>query len=166
MDTRLNARLNELYIATQQDTNVQGKRVLAVDDDVATLRLLLLVLNPMGITVIPCQSVSQAMLVITENPPDLLISDIRMPRQSGHDLIRWVRSRPVSKGGMIPAIALSADVTIENIQKSMDTGFQQFLCKPFRFHHLIREVDRLLDQSSSQVRLSHNCALQLSHEVH
>lgn len=161
----MDLRLQDLYVATQHDGDFHGKQVLVVDNDVATLRLLILVLNPMGITVIPSQSVSGAMAIIANHPPDLLISDIRMPEQSGHVLLEWVRSRPPQQGGTIPAIALSADVTVDNIRKSMDAGFQQFLCKPFRFHHLIREVDRLLKQSSNHLAMTQNCALKLRSEV-
>lgn len=162
----MDLRLQELYIATQNDGDFQGRQVLAVDNDVATLRLLILVLNPMGINVIPCQSVLEAMSVIAEHPPDLLISDIRMPELSGHDLIRWLRSRSPEEGGIMPAIALSADVTLDNIQKSMDAGFQQFFCKPFHFQYLVREVDRLLEQASTRVPETQDCPLRLMSEVY
>ncbi|MGB3492630.1 MAG: response regulator, partial [Elainellaceae cyanobacterium] len=150
---------------TRHDVDLQGKQVLVVDNDLTTLRLLMLVLSPMGITVIPAQSVSEAMSIIANHPPDLLISDIRMPIQSGHELMKWVRSRPAYQGGNIPAIALSADVTLENIQQSIDVGFQQFLCKPFQFQYLIREVNRLLEQISNRVAVTHNCALKVGSEV-
>jgi CheY-like chemotaxis protein len=62
--------------------------------------------------------------------PDVLLSDIGMPREDGYDLIHRVRSLPHKEGGSIPAAALTAYATSEDRLRVLTAGFQTHIAKP------------------------------------
>src|SRR5581483_3545901 len=88
--------------------DLQNVRVLVVDDDVDTREMLREILGGSGARVTLAGSVAEAIEAFTREPPDVLISDIGMPGETGFDLIQRVRALPVDAGGKVPAAALSA----------------------------------------------------------
>ncbi|MGB3493234.1 MAG: response regulator [Elainellaceae cyanobacterium] len=129
---------------------LQGKRVLVVDDDSAGRHLMKLFLQQFGAIVVVAQSVKEARPLFIKEPPDLLIGDIRFHRSSGYELMTWVRSLSPEQGGLVPAIALSADVTPTARQDSLDAGFQLFCAKPFVFSELVTKIYYLLSLDSKK----------------
>ena len=75
--------------------------------------------------------------------PDVLISDIGLPREDGYELMRRVRLLPADAGGAVPSLAVSAYSTDEHHKKMMATGFQHHLEKPVAPAVLVTEVARL-----------------------
>lgn len=129
---------------------LKGKRVLVVDDDAAGCHLMELFLQRFGAIVAATHSVKEAVPLFLAEPPDLLIGDIRLPGSSGCELMTWVRSLPPEQGGLVPAIALSADVTPTARQNSLDAGFQLFCAKPFIFSELVTKIYYLLSLDSDE----------------
>ena len=80
-------------------------RLLVVDDDPNTRALLGEALEISGANVKVSASAQEARQTIASWHPDLMISDLGMPREDGYQLIRRVRSLPADQGGTIPAIA-------------------------------------------------------------
>ena len=62
--------------------------------------------------------------------PDVLVSDIAMPEQDGHTLIRAIRELPAERGGNIPAIALTAFASKEDRIHILAAGYQTHVPKP------------------------------------
>ncbi|MBD2210821.1 PAS domain S-box protein [Nostoc linckia FACHB-104] len=110
--------------------NLQGLRVVAVDDDVDSLDLIAFILEQYGIEVTAVSSAREAIKAIAQVQPDLLISDIAMPEIDGYTLIRQVREMEAVKGGRLPAIALTAFAGETNNQKILAAGFQKHITKP------------------------------------
>ncbi|HLU64690.1 MAG TPA: response regulator, partial [Kofleriaceae bacterium] len=109
---------------------LEGLRVLVVDDDEGARRLLDGILGPCQVDVVVASSVAEAIQAFGREPPDILVSDISMPGETGCDLIRRVRELPPERGGLVPAVALSAYARVEDRDAALDAGFNCFLTKP------------------------------------
>ncbi len=88
-----------------------------------------------------------AVAAIGAQTPDIVISDISMPGEDGHALLRKVRSLPLTRGGKIPAIALTALDSREARMASRDAGFHYHLTKPV-------DPDKLVEIVAGLVRLA------------
>jgi hypothetical protein len=69
-------------------------------------------------------------LIEEERWPDVVISDIGMPEQDGYDLIRRLRALEISRGGRIPAIALTAYASPADRKRTLESGYQAHVAKP------------------------------------
>jgi signal transduction histidine kinase/ActR/RegA family two-component response regulator len=108
-----------------------GKRILLVEDDLPTLRILARLLEQRGHAVTAAGSVSAALAVAEREDFDLIISDIALPDGTGLDLPRRLGNhRPV------PAIALSGYGMDDDVRKSQEAGFAAHLTKPVDFPKL------------------------------
>ena len=72
--------------------------------------------------------------------PDILLSDISMPFESGYALVEKIRALPADKGGQIPAVALTAFNRPEDREAAFDAGFQKHLGKPVEPEDLISAI--------------------------
>ena len=133
----------------QSEYNIQltGKRILAVDDDATTLDLLREAFAQTGSEFRTSQSAIEALGVLKDWSPHLLISDLAMPDQDGLWLIRELRSAS-SPLREIPAIALTAYASAADRIKVLDAGFQIFLAKPIQPAELIGTAKALIDHES------------------
>lgn len=120
-------------------------RILLVEDETDGRELVTFILQSYGADVNAVSSVSDALKELTQQPPDLLISDISMPNENGYDLIRQVRSLPPAQGGQIPAIALTAYASEEERQQAIASGFQAHISKPIDPDDLATRVAALID---------------------
>ena len=87
--------------------------------------------------------------------PDVLLSDIGMPGESGYDLIRQVRALPRDRGGDVPAAALTAYVRPEDRRKVLGAGFMMHVPKPVDPAELVAVVAALArarDSSNPEAR--------------
>lgn len=129
----------------RQLPRLDGIRVLVVDDDAETRELVRTMLGHCGAQVTTVNSATAALQAIAENPPDLLISDVRMPDEDGYSFIQRVRALGPSRGGSVPAIALTADATGAARDRALSAGFQRHMAKPVHPLHLTRAVASLGD---------------------
>lgn len=125
-------------------TSFAGIRVLVVEDDETILLLLTTFLNKLGVILSTAQSGSKALEIITNQPLDLLISDIGLPDFNGFSLMKRVRSLSSEQGGDVPAIALSGYVSSGDIQTATAAGFQHHLPKPIDFDELREAMSSLI----------------------
>jgi CheY-like chemotaxis protein len=75
--------------------------------------------------------------MIGDQRPDILISDIGMPGVDGYDLIKQVRGLPASRGGKIPAIALTAYTRVEDRLHALRAGYDMHVPKPVELAELV-----------------------------
>ena len=111
-------------------TALTGAHIVVVDDDPTAVELIREVLAQAGAQVIECRSADEALRVIQQRSPDLLVSDIEMPGEDGHSLIRKVRALDPERGGKIPAVALTAFGRPEDRIRSLTAGFSIHVSKP------------------------------------
>jgi CheY-like chemotaxis protein len=113
---------------------------LLVEDDSDTREVVGALLRDAGAKVVAVASVEAALEAIGSAPPDVLISDVGMADQDGYDLIRAVRCRPSSAGGLIPAVALSAFARESDRQDALDAGYDRHVAKPVEISVLLAAV--------------------------
>ena len=130
--------------------NLAGVRVLVVDDEADARTLLQRLLEDRGATVQNAASVAEAIALIPEQRPDVLISDIGMPEEDGYALIRQVRALPPERGGGTPAIALTAYARSEDRLKVILAGFQIHTAKPVEAAELLALVASLAGRVAGQ----------------
>lgn len=118
-------------------------RILLVDDDLHARQLLAEVLEMSGAQVQSVESVEAAGRILATYAPDLIVSDVGMPQQSGYDLIRLLRALPRERGGTTPAIACSGYARPEDRRRLIDAGYQEFVAKPVDIALLLRTIVRL-----------------------
>jgi CheY-like chemotaxis protein len=101
---------------------LRGLRVLVVDDDEDARHLVSAVLEACGSHVLRAEGADTALELLQAQPVDVLVSDIGMPGQDGYDLIRRVRELPATRGGSVPAAALTAYVRAEDRRRVLNAG--------------------------------------------
>lgn len=128
---------------------LRGAQILLVDDEPDTRDYLAFVLEQAGAMVKIATSAQEALQKLARLLPQLLLSDIGMPDMDGYMLIRQVRQLPPDRGGMIPAIALTAYAGELNQQQAIAAGFQLHLPKPVEPGDLVKAIASLLSQDLS-----------------
>jgi signal transduction histidine kinase/ActR/RegA family two-component response regulator len=124
-------------------------RILIVEDDQDTLRMLAELLAQHGAAVKPICSASEAMEEMERWEPDLLISDISMPGEDGYSLIGKVRAFGRKRGREIPAIALTALASADDRERMMTAGFQTHMPKPVEPARLIMAIASLTGRNGA-----------------
>jgi signal transduction histidine kinase/CheY-like chemotaxis protein len=109
---------------------LEGLKVLVVDDEPDTRELMLTTLAESGCEVRATASVGEAMEAVAAARPDVIVSDIGMPGENGYELVRRLRRLPPEQGGRIPAAALTAYSRPEDRRQALRAGFEMFLPKP------------------------------------
>ncbi len=132
------------------ERRLQGLHVLVVEDEVDMRELLEEALQDLGCRVSAASSVSQAMVHFGRaDPPDVLLSDIGLPGESGYDLIRRVRALPAERGGQVPAAAVTAYTRAEDQKQVLDAGFDLHVGKPVDPDQLAQTVATLASMSDT-----------------
>jgi signal transduction histidine kinase/ActR/RegA family two-component response regulator len=126
--------------------SVAGRRILLVDDDADTLRMLAEVFNGQNANVELASSVKQAMEILERFQPDVVVSDLAMPDEDGYSLIEMIRARETSEAKPARVIALTALVRIEDRARALSAGFNMFLAKPVQPNELISAVASLTEE--------------------
>ncbi len=124
-------------------TRLDGLRVLVVDDEPDTLEVVGAALRHAGANVVSAGSAAEALRHLDGAVPDVLISDLAMPGEDGFELIRKIRARGTTRGGQVPALALSAFGGPEDRRQAFSAGFQMHVVKPVEPHELVRLVQTL-----------------------
>jgi signal transduction histidine kinase/ActR/RegA family two-component response regulator len=125
-----------------------GLRVLLVDDDPETRRMLPLMLEQFGAEVTAAASAAEALAILKRVPVDVMIADIGMPEENGYSLIGKVRALE-GELGSLPALALTAYAAEADRQQALAAGFHLHLAKPAEAAHLVAAVAALARGRSS-----------------
>jgi PAS domain S-box-containing protein len=118
-------------ISLEPSPRLDGVRVMVVDDDSDTREMLRLMIGQLGAEVKACASSEEAMRVLNEWSPDVIVSDIEMPDEDGYELIRKVRGAETKRDGRkVPAVALTAYGRVEDRLRALAAGYQMHIAKP------------------------------------
>jgi signal transduction histidine kinase/integral membrane sensor domain MASE1/ActR/RegA family two-component response regulator len=132
-----------------RNSRLTGLRVLLVEDERDTRELLTLTLEVSGAEVQAVDSAQRALADLQSFQPDVLLSDIGLPVESGYDLIQRVRALP-SATSKVPAVALTAFASERDRQRALACGFQMHLAKPVEPHILIQAIDQLVHRKDGR----------------
>jgi CheY-like chemotaxis protein len=129
--------------------DLQGVHVLLIDDEADAREVVGEILRRRHARVSAAGSVKEALAIIESGKPHIIISDIAMPEQDGFDFIRILRQLAPDKGGMVPAVALTAYARDEDRLRSLTAGFQAHLTKPVSPTELAITVAQLCGKQST-----------------
>lgn len=136
-----------------QTAPLKGVRVLLVEDDDDSRDMLVTILGFHGAEVAAAVTAAEGLEVLRDFQPQILISDVGLPKEDGYDLIRKVRALPADEGGLVPALALTGYVSVQDRSAALAAGFQEHLPKPVETDKLIDLVSRLLaPEANTQAR--------------
>ncbi|WP_392530898.1 PAS domain S-box protein [Nostoc sp. C117] len=130
-----------------EDSLLLGVQILLVDDQADVRDFFSFALEQYGATVTSAADATEALEVLAEFKPDILLSDIGMPLMDGYMLLREVRKLPPEQGGQIPAIALTAYAGEINYNQALAAGFQKHLPKPVEPIDLAKAIVNLIRNS-------------------
>ncbi len=118
------------------------KHILVVDDSIDTLEVLKRNLTSLKHIVFTASSVAEAIKFLDSTQVDLVITDIKMPKQCGHDLIRHINENFKDT----EVIAITGFPSIEGAIMSVKTGAEEYLAKPFTDEELFSSVHKALEK--------------------
>lgn len=121
-------------------------RILLVDDDPWILRMVRTVLERRGHLIFTAGNGEEALARCDEIEPDLVITDVSMPKMDGWALVRNLRARP--RTALVPVIFLTALNSDEDRIKGFRLGADDYLPKPFRFEELDLRVANTLRRAA------------------
>ena len=138
--------------ASPAPCRLDGLRVLVVDDEFDSRRMISRVLEGVGAVVIAVESVSAALQVLgttgqSTRVADAIVSDLGMPEQDGYDLIREVRRRG-HHARDLPAVALTGFAHKDDAREAIRAGFQVHVPKPVDVYDLTAILASLVGHSS------------------
>ena len=134
----------EAEVSQAASRTLTGLRVLLVEDEPDARELLSMTLRVSGAAVYAVDSAREALRNLPSFKPDVLLSDIGLPVESGYDLIRQVRALPTNFRE-IPAVALTAFATENDRQRALAAGFHVHLAKPVEPQALIETIEKLVN---------------------
>ena len=133
-----------MLVAVASARPLEGVSILLVEDDDDIRDLMRLALQGQGAAVTAVANAGDAVAALEAETPDVVLSDINMPGQDGHAFLRKVRQLPLTRGGKVPAIAITALDSREARVKSRDAGFHYHLTKPVDPRQLVELVAGLV----------------------
>ena len=121
-------------------------RILVIDDDPVSARLVDGVLRAAGIASSFCCEPSRALSIIEAEPPDLIILDVVMPELDGFELCRRVRASPALE--LTPIIFVTRKGDVEQRVRGLEAGGNDYVAKPFEPLELVARVRSHLQRLS------------------
>ena len=118
-----------------------GLKILVVDDHEDGREVLAELLSMCDAEVKVAGSAAEALSVVEEWIPQIVVSDISMPEVDGYAFIRQLRA--LEGKGDIPAIAVTAHALAEDHERVMAAGFQSHLAKPVQLFELIQSIAKI-----------------------
>ncbi|MFQ3536875.1 MAG: response regulator [Aggregatilineales bacterium] len=129
-----------------------AEKILIVDDDIDSLKLIGLMLQRQGYEVVAASHGAQAIARATAERPDLIILDVMMPDLDGYEICRRLRANPTTQP--IPIIMFTAKTLIDDKVQGFEAGADDYLAKPTHPAELASRVKALLLRSAAQRRMA------------
>lgn len=120
--------------------NVPAPTILAVDDNEANLKLVTVLLEDMGIKVVPADSGANALIELEQHKIDMIFMDIQMPGMNGLETTQLIRKTKSPKD--LPIIALTAHAIADEKEKILKAGMNDYQTKPINNDQLMQCIER------------------------
>jgi two-component system response regulator MtrA len=127
---------------TIRDVTDRPKRILVADDEPDVRELVVYRMKRSGYDVIEAKNGEEAFELAVAELPDLIVSDVMMPRVDGYELTRRLRAEPTTQ--RIPIILLTAKTQEADVSQGFDAGADDYLKKPFNPDELVARVRAVL----------------------
>ena len=126
-----------------------GAKILVVEDEEAISQLVAYNLEKEGFTVSTCFDGDEAMMVIDEDRPDLVLLDWMLPNVSGIEICRRMRGRVETRE--LPVIMLTARGEEDDRVRGLELGADDYITKPFSMNELVARMRAVLRRSAPGV---------------
>ena len=123
-------------------------KILIAEDNPVNRELLRELLEMRGHTVVEACDGEEALRIIEQTQPDLVLLDIGMPLLDGFGVIRKIRENP--RFASMPVVAVTAYAMQGDREKILSSKFDGYLSKPVDARSLVQELDRVLSQQGDQ----------------
>ncbi len=124
------------------DKNVRRRCILVVDDSASTRHLIEKSLSAAGYCVTSADNGEKALELISDHLPDLILSDLHMPKLDGFGLCKKIHADPNLSG--IPFIIMSSNADHATMRRLLQYGASAYLVKPFNLDQLVVTAEQLL----------------------
>jgi CheY-like chemotaxis protein len=146
-DGRIHPGAQDLANPVEPTDRLDAVRVLVVDDEEDTRELLEAGLTKCGANVTVASSAAEGFDLLSRETPDVVISDIGMPKEDGYQFIQRVRGLSSEHGGRVPAVALTAYARFEDRLRALKSGYQMHVPKPVELTELVAVISSLVARS-------------------
>ncbi len=119
--------------------------VLIIDDEVQIRRLVTITLQSNDYKVFEAATGKEGLSLVATRPPDLILLDLGLPDENGHDVLKHLREWYSN-----PIIIISVQSSEEDIVKALDNGANDYLIKPFRTGELLARIRSALRKAASE----------------
>ncbi len=123
-----------------------AEKVLVIDDEPELVHLIAIFLGTAGLEVCSAQDGQQALALLEQSQPDLVICDMVMPTLDGVATVEAIRSDPKFRD--LPIIMLSARGQSDDVERALAAGANDYITKPFRGAEVVAIVKRYLLENS------------------
>ena len=139
------ARLKAVSV-TYIEVKMGKAKILVVDDNEKNVELLEAILQPAGFDVLKAYNGKQAIEMVGQEHPGLLLLDIMMPELDGFQVCEMLRKDPQNAG--LPVIMVTAKDKASDIVQSLERGADEYIVKPIDKKEVLRKVEDMLAKAS------------------
>src|SRR6187455_2338943 len=119
--------------------------ILIIDDEAQIRKLLTITLQSNDYKVYEASTGKEGLTLVSSHPPDLVLLDLGLPDENGHEVLRHLREWYSN-----PIIIISVQSSEEDIIKALDNGANDYLVKPFRTGELLARIRSALRQKGKE----------------
>ena len=119
-------------------TPMPNRKILIVEDEKLALDMLRSGLSESGFEVITAPNGFDALLVMEKEKPDMVVTDIMMPKLSGIDLLKALKNNRETRD--LPVMLISAVDDVEMIRKGLEMGAVDYITKPFKINEIVGKL--------------------------
>ena len=123
-------------------------KILIAEDERDIRELVNFSLQFGGFTVVQAANGAEAVEQAQKELPDLILMDVRMPKMTGYEACRQMKSMPELRD--IPVVFLSAKGQETEIQTGLEAGAEEYILKPFAPDELVKQVQAVLDRVAAR----------------
>lgn len=117
-------------------------KILIAEDERDIRDLIAFTLQFAGHTVVTAANGEEGLQLALKETPDLILSDVRMPKMTGYEMCRQIKAEPAT--AQIPVVFLSAKGQEQEVQNGLAAGAAEYLLKPFAPDQLMAKVAEIL----------------------
>jgi pilus assembly protein CpaE len=125
-----------------------AEKILIVDDDVETLRLVGLMLQRQGYEILAADNGSHALSMAKNESPDLIVLDVMMPDMDGYQVTQALRKMPET--ALVPILMFTAKSQVDDKVAGYDAGADDYLTKPVHPAELVAHIKALLSRTRAR----------------
>jgi chemosensory pili system protein ChpA (sensor histidine kinase/response regulator) len=138
----------EIHDSREEAIHSDVPTVMVVDDSVTVRKVASRFLEREGFLVVTARDGVEAMKLLQENQPDIMLLDIEMPRMDGFEVARRVKANEELK--QIPIIMITSRTGEKHRKRALDLGVEGYLGKPYQEEELLEAMTTLMDVDATE----------------